>query len=59
MIIEYFIKRHSGIDRKYVFDNTQRIWLMNLTRHVTITEQDQLALEGLGVKLVQVEAPKE
>lgn len=59
MILKYFIKNHMGVNRMYVADKTQRMWLMKLTRHSTITPEDKQALNGLGIKLIEVDAPKQ
>ena len=59
MTIEYYEKIHMGRIVRYVKDVEQRKWLLQLTKHATITDSDFEALEKLGVELIKVEAPKE
>lgn len=54
MKLEYYTVNHMGVLRMYVKDKTKRMWLMKLTKHATITNEDKQALEGLGFKLVEV-----
>lgn len=60
MQLEYYVTVHMGnIERMIVADKLKRMWLMKLSKHSTITPDDKKALEGLGVKLVKVNQPKE
>lgn len=47
-----------GVPRKYVSDKNERVYLMQLTKHSTITRSDEQALKGLGVKLIEVNPPE-
>lgn len=59
MTIYFYIKDHLGQKRLYVRDNDQRMWLMKVTKRATITPSHKKALEKLGIKFIQVEAPRE
>lgn len=57
-VIEYYIDNRFGKKRFYVKDKEQRRLYTLLSKRSTITPEDAIALEGLGIELVEVEAPE-